>query len=62
MKEGIIVTGTAHIRKVALAVMVHRRREAQLDQVRDRRQVPQDVHRADVGVIVRLHRDRDRAH
>src|SRR6266496_6308728 len=40
-EETVIVAGAAHIRKIALTVIIHGGREAQLDQDRNRWEIPQ---------------------
>jgi hypothetical protein len=62
VQKAVIMAGAAHIRKVALTVIVHGRRETQLDQVRHRGEIPQHVQRSYVRMVVGLYGDRDGAH
>ena len=56
------MAGAAHISEISLTLVIHRGREAQLDQVRNWREVAQHVERTDVRVVIRLHRESDGTH
>ena len=56
------MAGAAHIREIALTVVIHRGGKTQFDQVCHRRKIPQDIQRSNVRVIVGLYRNRDRTH
>jgi len=58
----VIAAGAAHICQVALTVVIHRGRKAQLDQVRNRGEVAENVERPHVRVLVHLHGDGDGTH
>lgn len=62
MQEAVITAGAAHVREVALTVIVYRGRKAQLDQVGNRGEVAQHIERPHMWMIIRLRRNGNGAH
>lgn len=62
IQEFVITTGAAHIGEVALTVLVHGGREAQLDQICDGREITQHIKRPHLRMFVHFRRECDGTH